>query len=261
MGAYEVVVLFLERTRGLDLSYLPLGLDAILTLVTGMVLLFRTNRAYERWWEARTLWGTLTNASRNLAAKVRALVRADAAEVEEFRRLLVSFGWVLRAHLGGDAPGPAPGPSPAGDGPGASPWHPPSAVVARMFAIFQRWIRAGQLSSIDLLVLDREARVLLEVCGGCERIKNTPIAGSWRTLTRQILVLFLISLPWGLYEQFGPWSIVLTMLTTYLGVAVESIAREVEEPFGASPDHLDLTAICQAIETSVSEILSQPRLP
>ena len=80
-------------------------------------------------------------------------------------------------------------------------------------------------------MLDVEAREFLEVCGACERIKNTMVSISWRTFTRQCIVASLLLLPWGLVEDFGMWTVLLTILISYFVIAGEAIARYVEDPF------------------------------
>ena len=98
--------------------------------------------------------------------------------------------------------------------------------------------------------------MLLDVCGACERIKTTLPSVSWRYFTRQSILAVLILLPWGLVESFGAWTIPLTILISYIVIAGEAVARWVEEPFGRGEDHLDLESICQAIDRSVSEVLT-----
>ncbi len=92
-------------------------------------------------------------------------------------------------------------------------------------------------------------------CGASERIKNTMVSISWRTFTRQCIVASLLLLPWGLVEDFGVWTVLLTVLISYFVIAGEAIARYVETPFGRDEDHLNLEQICGAIDRSVSEVL------
>jgi len=98
--------------------------------------------------------------------------------------------------------------------------------------------------------------MLLEVCGGCERIKDTPMSVSWRSFTWQCIGVYLLVLPWGLVDDFGAWTTPLTILVAYFVIAGEGIARYVEEPFGLHEDHLDLDTICQGIDRSVSDVLA-----
>ena len=210
---------------------------------------FRVNRAYERWWEGRILWGTLVNVSRNLAVKVRRFADPTPAERRLVRDLIVRFAETLRVHLQTD------------DLESGRIKHPPSAVVNQIYALFADWSNAGRISDQRLWIIDREARVLLDVCGACERIKNTLMSSSWRYLTRQCIVLYLLILPWGLIDDFAYWTIPMVVIIAYLVISAEAVAHYVERPFGETEDHLDLDAICTAIDRSVSEILSVDDAP
>jgi putative membrane protein len=236
-----------------DIPQFALPLEAALTFAMGMLVLFRINRAYERWWEARTLWGALVNASRNLAVKTRQLAQVDQADKQEMGRLIVGFCYVLKDHLRDQSqlsrvPGLADSTDP--------PEHLPSFIVQQIYGKLKGWIQAGALSREELWIIDSEARMLLEVCGSCERIKDTLMSRSWRLLTRQCLAVYLLVTPWALVEEFRYWTIPITALVAYFIIAAEGIAHYVEEPFGTQEDHLDLEDICSKIEKSVGEIIA-----
>ena len=99
MAAYSSLALFKAYPPFKYIPDLPVGMEAALTFAMGMLLAFRVNRAYERWWEARTLWGCLVNISRNLAVKTRQLVNVDGEDRAEMRRLIVAFCYALKDHL------------------------------------------------------------------------------------------------------------------------------------------------------------------
>ena len=251
-GVYSSLVVLNEVLGYGGLTNFPGGLEAALTFAMGMLLMFRTNKAYERWWEARILWGTLVNVSRNLAVKVKEMVRPDAATLAEVQTLITGFSHALKDHLRDEVElARIKGFHEIN----SAPEHVPSFLASRVYSLMASWRREGRISPEELYVLDREARVLLDVCGGCERIKNTLMSQSWRTFSVQSLAVYLLLLPWGLVDVFGVWSIPLASIVTYFVVGGECIARYVEEPFGRNEDHLDLDSICRAIDTSVSEIL------
>jgi putative membrane protein len=253
LGAYSCLALLKGYRPFTSVPDVPLGLDAALSFAMALLIAFRVNRAYERWWEARQLWGTLVNVSRNLAVKVRELLPLSAPERERMSRLIIANCVGLKDHLR-DRPVLAKLPGFEDDK--RTPRHLPSYIVGRIYALFARWRAAGELSDAQLWVLDSEARILLDVCGGCERIKNTLMSVSWRTFTRQCIAIYLLVLPWGLVDDFGVWTIGLTMAIGYFVIAGEMIAQYVEKPFGEGEDHLDLDGVAEAIELSVNEILS-----
>ncbi|MEK6236969.1 MAG: hypothetical protein N2C14_19855 [Planctomycetales bacterium] len=255
-GAYSVLSLLKSSPPFAYVPDIPVGLDAALSFSMALFISFRVNRAYERWWEARTLWGILVNASRNLAVKVRRLRTLSEEERRRARDLIVAFSLGLKDHLRDEA---RLSQLPGFENDDSEPAHLPSHVMSKFYAMLQQW-RTGDdaLDGVELLAFDAEARVFLEICGGCERIKNTLVSTSWRIITVQCIMLYLLTLPWGLVDDFGMWVVPITMIAAYIVIAAEVIARYVEEPFGLNEDHLDLDAITDAIDRSVTdELLSR----
>lgn len=252
VGVYSGVPVLVTRLDIVTLTGIPAGASAALGFALALLIGFRVNHAYDRWWEARKLWGTLVNGSRNLAVKIRDLVGADAADRRRARDLIVAFSSGLKDHLRGAV---ALENLPGFEGTHATPKHVPTYIVRKLYALIARWETEGRLSVLQGLALDAEARLLLDVCGACERIKNTLMSASWRSLTRQLLLVSLLLLPWGLVETFGDLTIPLSILIGYALIAGEAIAAYIEEPFGTGEDHLDLDGIARAIERSVDEAL------
>ena len=161
-----------------------------LGVALGVLVAFRNNAAYDRWWEARKQWGQLINDSRNLALKARAHADVPASERRELSRLLIGFCHALRLHLRGVAgvrniPG-------FGNEPIDFP-HAPGYVAGQVHALLGRWNRTDKLHE-TIIILDAHARSLLDVCGACERIRNTPLASSYRAMdTRSMARLFSVT--------------------------------------------------------------------
>ena len=252
-GVYSCLPLLVTRIYFIEFPGLLSGASAVLSFALALLIGFRVNAAYDRWWEARKLWGTLVNVSRNLAVKLRELQRAEVAERQSVRDFIVAFCLGLKDHLRDE---PDLKRLPGFEDDTATPKHLPSYIARRPYGVFNGWQTEERLSDERLWVLDSEARMLLEVCGACERIKTTLPSVSWRYFTRQSILAVLIMLPWGLVESFGVWAIPLTILISYIVIAGEAVARWVEEPFGRGEDHLDLESICEAIDLSVSEVLT-----
>jgi len=253
MGVYSCLPLLIARLHVFEFPGLLGGASAVLSFAVALLVGFRVNAAYDRWWEARKLWGTLVNISRNLAVKIRELQRPDVADRQSVRNLIVAFCLGLKDHLRDEADLTR---LPGFEDDHSKPNHLPSYIARRIYGLFSEWQAEGKLSDERLWVLDSEARLLLDVCGACERIKTTLPSISWRSFTRQSILAVLLLLPWGLVESFGAWTIVLTILISYLVIGGEAIARWVEEPFGRGEDHLDLESICLAIDRSVTEVLT-----
>ncbi|MFO0871726.1 MAG: bestrophin family ion channel [Pirellulales bacterium] len=252
LGLYAAAVTLLDRLLLPNVVTVGAQFHGMLGLVLGLLLVFRTNTSYDRWWEARKLWGQLVNDSRNLAIKVAACVRADAADKHRLGRCLADFAWGLKGHLQGGQPlQDLAGFRQATE----RPAHVPVHVATKIYEHVERWRRTGQLDGFEFWVVDQHTAALMHICGACERIQRTPIAFSHLWFVRQAIALYVVTLPWGLVEQFGAWTIPFTMLLSYLLIGVELIAEAIEDPFGHSDDDLRLDEICQGIERSVGDIL------
>lgn len=194
----------------------------------------------------------MVNDCRNFAIKVQNCVRAEQFEKRLLARRLCSFAVALKDHLrGGCKLQDLDGFKESTD----QPQHVPAYVTSVIYMQLETWRRTNQLGRIELLFLDTHAASLMNICGACERILKTPISVSWRSFIRQILTIYMLSLPWGLEEELGYWSVPLVVLVAYFMVGMETIAEDVEQPFGTDEDDLKLDDICETIRSSVSEIV------
>ncbi len=221
------------------------------TVILGLLMSFRNRVAYDRWWEARRLWGQLTNDSRNLAGKLAAFVPAEVLARSRAAELLAGFADALNRHLRGEAPR-------LQDVPGfekeqANPAHVPLYLAGRLYAVVADWKRAGEVDDAVVWILDPHLRGLLDVCGACERIRNTPLSPSYKTLLRTGLALNVLAAPWLTVPEIGFWSIPVIELSCLFLLGVELIDSVVEEPFGREHEDLDLDHYCRTIREGVQE--------
>ncbi len=250
MGVYSLLPILKEYTQFAHINNMPSQLQAALSLVLGCLLVFRTNTAYNRWWEARTLWGTLVNTSRNAAIKLNQIARVTEEDRLKARELLIAFPVALKHHLRGESTTLLPAAIVALS---RNAVHVPQSLVHQLYEIVGNAKRTGVIDGDELRVLDTELTRFLDVCGACERILKTRIVASFRIFARQCMMLVLLTFPWGIVNDFGWWTVPLTVIVSYFMIGLEVVAEHVEEPFGYDEDDLDLDAICATIEASVSE--------
>jgi putative membrane protein len=257
-GRVAVAMIYAVLVVGLGewfaLTKLPFGneLAAILGMALGILIVFRNTTAFARWWEARTLWGQLNNDLRNLALKARAHAALEGEEPRRFARLLTGFAHALRLHLRGVSRVQAvPGWE---HEPTAFP-HSPGYVAGLIHAALDDWNRQGRLVG-SLWLLDQHARALMDVCGGCERIRNTPLPGSYRAMVRWGILLDILIAPWAL--AIGWWGLAVLAAEYGFLLGIELTAEVIEEPFGLDEDDLPLEAYCQTIEAFVTATLGSP---
>jgi ion channel-forming bestrophin family protein len=224
-------------------------------LALGFLIGFRNQHAYDRWWEARKLWGQLVNENRNLCLKVRSLPGIEAADRGEIGRLVIAFAEALKDHLrrrdGSDEA------TALAENKGH--WnHQPSRLAGVIVDMVVGWQRDGRIDGWGLLWLDNQVKCLMEICGACERIRNTPLSSSYRALLRHGIAIYLVIAPFYLIDDTGIYGFPMFVLAAYLLLGIELVAEEVEEPFGAGGDNLPLERYCATIATSVHEILGPP---
>src|SRR5262245_59288791 len=202
---YAALICWIEYTFFNELVTHGSQFYAVLGLVLGTLLVFRTNTSYDRWWEGRKLWGQLVNDSRNLAIKIQTCVQAEPREKILVAKQLSAFALALKEHLrDGVQLRTLPGFADATE----TPSNVPQFIATTIYDRIERWRRNEQLGGFELLFLDPHAAALMNICGGCERIKKTPIAGSYRTFIRQSIALYLVTLPWGIVDLMHWWIIV-----------------------------------------------------
>lgn len=269
VGVYSLIPVLKDNIAGLltyfgvspesvikveDLGDVSSDLHTTLGLVLGLLLVFRTNSSYARWWEARKLWGRLVNVTRNMAIKFRELTNFSRDELRELGNIIVAFPEALRDHLREEDDFEM---FPELEQIDPPPRHIPAYIADLIYRKVIAWKRSGLIDGDELRIIDSETRELMEICGGCERIRRTRLSPSYRIFVRHCIGLYLCTLPWGLAHDCGIWTIPLTIILSYFMIGIEVIAHSVEEPFGLDEDDLDLDGLCITIRSTVYEILDR----
>lgn len=251
IGFYSLLPILKEATSYRDIGDIPSDIYGFLSMILGCLLVFRTNTAYNRWWEARTLWGKLVNTERNLAVKLTTLVDLNEGDRNFLKASLSQFPHQLMVHLRSSRASKSPKIRKDHRTPAI---HVPLSNVREIYQWMGQERKTGKLDAVAVRVIDMELAKLLEVCGACERIARTPMIHSYRVFFRQCIAIFLFSFPWGIAQDFQWWTVPLTIIVSYFMLGMEVVAENVEEPFGLDEDDLDLEGMCKTIEQSVHEV-------
>jgi putative membrane protein len=253
IAVYSLAAEFIIRALRLPIPAWGGAAGAINTVILGLLMSFRNRAAYDRWWEARGLWGQLVNDTRNLAAKVAAFVPAAVSGPARVGETLAGFAVALNAHLRDAKPRlhDIKGFEQEED----DPAHVPLYLARRLFAVIAEWKRGGVIDGPTLWVLDPHMRGLMDVSGGCEKIRGTPISPSYKSLLRTGLVINVLVGPWFIAPELGVWGSPVFELVCFFLLGVELIDSVVEEPFGRERDDLDLDRYCQTIRDGVAASL------
>jgi putative membrane protein len=232
-------------------------LHNLLGFALSLLLVFRTNTAYDRWWEGRKQWGALVNNSRNLALKIHALLPAnETAHRVFFRRTIALYARVLTTHLQSETTRYALDET---EHPEAKDFdtskHMPNQVASLMTDRVIQMQREGLITGEQLLFINNELMSFTDICGACERIKNTPIPYSYSAFIKKFIFIYIMTLPFGYVLTLGYWVIPVVALVFYVLGSLEVIAEEIEEPFGTDSNDLPLEKIADNIRKHVAEIL------
>ncbi|WP_375416694.1 bestrophin family protein [uncultured Hymenobacter sp.] len=230
---------------------------SFLGILLSLLLAFRTNTAYDRFYEGRRLWGQLTNNCRNLAVVLHArLPPSDRANRTYLAGLLANFPLALDGHLRQDVkfhnlnevePGFREELRRSD--------HRPSYVAARLQEFFERLLAQELILPVHLITLQRHHEALLDVAGACERIQKTPIPLSYSYFIKGFITVFILSMPFNLLDTYELLTIPITMFGAYALLGVEMIGDEIEDPFGKDSNDLPLTQMANCIRANVHEIL------
>lgn len=255
---YAVLVVFLLNAYSLHPQPWESAAALVNGLILGLLMAFRNRAAYDRWWEGRKLWGQLTNETRNLAWKVRGFLPAATVAQRRIPEVLTGFAEALKRHLRG---GVRLQEIPGFEGDPEHPPHVPSHLAGHLLTSLAAWQREGIIDGSAALILDVHARALLEVCGGCERIRNTGITPSHKALLRLGIGLNVLIAPWYTFPELGWWGIPVFLLVCFYLLGIEYVDTVIEEPFGSEADDLELDRYCKTIRQSVDMILGEVTSP
>ncbi|MBA2542344.1 MAG: hypothetical protein H0V17_22065 [Deltaproteobacteria bacterium] len=218
---------------------------ALIGPVIGLLLVFRTNSANERYVEGRRLWGGITNSTRNLRRKSEQFFAAEPATVEAIIEWMVAFAWATRARLI-EQKGVGTGcklPIDQQDKALAA-GHPPTYCASQLARILLDARQRGVITDIQHQMLDADVQALVDHLGGCERILSTPLPFAYAVHLRRALVLYCGSLPFALVDLFHEWTVVVGVVMAYILIGIEEIGTEIENPFGQRHNDLPLDRIC-----------------
>jgi len=234
-------------------------LHVLVGLALSLLLVFRTNSAYDRWWEGRKLWGSLTNSSRNLAMKLDAILPDDADNHRNFFCTTIPlFAHTLRMHLHQESTRFAlddnehPELARLDDSK-----HPPNQVANSIIQRCYNMHRDGVLTEMQLLFLEPQLSDFTNITGACERIKNTPIPFSYSAFIKKFIFIYTITLPFAFTGLLGYLVVPVVAIVFYVLASLELIAEEIEDPFGTDQNDLPMGAMAKRIDRHVKEILGR----
>ena len=221
---------------------------SLIGFVMSLLLLFRTNGAYDRWWEGRKLWGAIVNDCRSGFLKITTRI-SNEEDKKEFARLFSLYIYNAKNNLRANKNNLVfqKYEDPSKDN---IPVHVMKLIYIKLLELEKQ----GELSQGDLIQIDVNLNGLIASLGGCQRIKNTPIPFSYSIFIKKFIFLYVITLPI-VFFHFDYWAVLITTFVFYALVSMEVLAEEIEDPFGTDANDLPLDQICQTIKQDLNNII------
>ncbi|WP_026734180.1 bestrophin family protein [Fischerella sp. PCC 9605] len=240
----------------------PILGTVIPSIVLGLLLVFRTNTAYERFWEGRKCWGNIVNTVRNLARQIWVSVDESSPEDKDKKIsalwLLVAFAVATKLHLRGE-----PVNSELEELMQQSKYiklktmnNPPLEVAFWIEDYLQQQYNRNCLNSYQLTAMRELLNMLVDNLGACERILKTPIPLAYAIHLKQLLLLYCFLLPFQMVESLGWWTGLIVALISFTLFGIEAIGLEIENPFGYDINDLPLDAICNTMNRNIDDLIS-----
>ena len=257
VGLYAFIVDYVES----DLLHIdfkpPSYVYSMLGIVLGILLVFRTNTAYDRWWEGRKLLSKLGYTWKNVAIKLNAFLPAnDSLHRNYFASMIANHSFSLKESLRGgvivdELVESEPGILNNLD----QLYHIPNFFLTKICEKINYLYKQGVITDMQFLELTKHVDDTSEVVSSCERIRTSPIPFSYSIHLKKFLFAFVLILPFGFIHDLGYWCVLIVMLIFYAMVGLDVIGEEIEDPFGQDENDLPFDAICKSLRKNVNEIL------
>jgi putative membrane protein len=266
--AFAVLVTWLEAKANYDAFTMTIAPFTLIGLAISVFLGFRTNVAYDRYWEGRKLWGALVNVSRTFTRQVTTLITADSPEenaelARELTHRMIAFVYALKHQLRHTEPWED-----------LQPYLLPEEIerlrgqrniplaISRMLGerLSYAW-RQGWIRDIHMPVFEKSLTEMTTIQGGCERIDNTPVPFAYTTLIHRIVGFYALLLPFGIVNDVRWMTPLVVFMICHAFFGLDEIGDEIEEPFGIEPQDLPLAAISRTIEINLLQYLDEPDVP
>jgi len=265
--AYDIAIVFAYQVMHWHWMSFPNIPLALLGSAIGVIMGFRNNSAYDRWWEARKLWGTIVNNSRSWARQILQIEAVADDDLLKFQRkmiyLHIAFVHALRQHLRR-----------------LSPWDelerllPPDEVQAlrgdvnvplriqiQMGKLLRECARKHWIDPLQWAQMDTTLNDLADAQGGAERIKNTPMPKQYDYFPQLFTHIYCLVLPLALIDTLGWYTPLGSTLVGFIFLALDKIGRDLEDPFENTIFDVPLTSITRGIEINLRQLLNETDLP
>ncbi|MES2808918.1 MAG: bestrophin family ion channel [Bacteroidota bacterium] len=264
LTVYSVAVYVSHTYFNFPGASIPIAVPAILGSILSLLLAFRSNQAYDRWWEARSLWGSIVNDSRSFARQVISFI--DKTYDGEDKKIMkermikrqIAWSYSLSRFLRGqnankDLTKYISEEEVVQIG---NCQHIPLALMERQADDLRLLLRMGWINEYQQVTMDETLTRFSNSMGACERIKNTVFPVTYSFYIHLLVLLFVLLLPFALIESFGIFQIPLVVAISSSFFLIEKMAIHLQDPFENKPTDTPTTAISQTIERNLNQLMS-----
>ncbi|MBP1221879.1 bestrophin family protein [Flavobacterium sp. 1355] len=255
---YASIITTIDLYTYLHLLTIPLSITTVTGTIVALLLAFRTAQSYDRWWEARKVWGEIVNESRTLIRQVKQFFPAEDNTVTEFANRQIiwcyalseslrkqTFSVKVQAYL---------------DAQKISANNIPSKLLTKHSEHLKEASHNLSLDPIKQAQIDSTISRLNDSMGKCERIKNTIFPRSYSFLIHFLIYVLASILPFGLDDIFPFTEIAIAIIIPLILLAVEETAIIMQDPFENRPTDVPMTALSNTIENNIMEIITDEKV-
>ena len=258
MALLTTVISYLEIEYLVESSWHRelMAVYSLVGFVLSLLLVFRTNTGYDRWWEGRKKWGELVNNTRNLAIKISSSSAFNQQDKEFFTRMIPNYAFAMKEHLREGVKMDELSLTENEKQILENKEHKVNYIAKLIYDKLHEIKSRNELSEIEYLSLDTNLKTFADINGACERIKNTPIPYSYSLFLKKFVFIYVTTMPLAFVASFKYWSVLITTLVFYVLVSMEILAEEIEDPFGIDANDLPTDELCEKIKANIQEILN-----
>ncbi|MCX2429166.1 MULTISPECIES: bestrophin family protein [unclassified Pedobacter] len=266
--SYSVGIVVLYQNFHVTRISIPVAVPALLGTIISLLLAFRSNQAYDRWWEARTLWGAIVNDSRSISRQILSFVENPYGmnEVEEFKERFIKrqIAWcyaLSQALRGFNARKGLEEYLCAEELAFIKKRRNVTTSLLELHGMdLKKALSEGWINKYQQIEIDKSITALCNHMGGSERIKNTVFPVTYSKYINMSIHLFIVLLPFGLIEYFGYMEVPLVVAIAAFFLLVEKMAVHLQDPFENKPTDTPTTTICRNIERDLSQMLDDDKI-
>ncbi len=236
--------------------------NVVFNLVLGLLLVFRTNTAYDRYWEGRKAWGTLVVNIRNLSRLMQFAINVSEAEEQQQKeqsiKLLTAFAIATKRYLRDEAIEQNLDQilSKNEITKLQNAKHRPLELTLWLGDYLQKQVQKNCIDTNYFVAMNNHLNALVEGLTSCERIIKTPLPIAYRIYLKRLILIYCIGLPFHLVIEIGWLAVIAVGLISFILLGVEQIGNEIENPFGHDANDLPIDAICENVMANVEQAIA-----